>query len=118
MTREERAKDLRKGVYDIINSSGITLEFLLKQLKKELNAKDTKFFQHEGEVIEIREVIDWSTRQKARIDAHKLRGDYPAEKQEITGAGGGPIEFSRLERANRIAAIAEAARKRKVNDPS
>lgn len=46
----------------------------------------------------------------------KLRGDFPAEKQEITGAGGGPIEFSRLERANRIAAIAEAARKRKKKE--
>ncbi len=43
----------------------------------------------------------------------KLRGDFPAERQEITGLNGGPIEFSRLDRANRIAAIAEAARKRK-----
>jgi hypothetical protein len=43
----------------------------------------------------------------------KLRGDFPAEKHEHTGADGGPIEFSRLDRANRIAAIAEAARKRK-----
>ena len=43
----------------------------------------------------------------------KLRDDFPADRQEITGLDGGPIEFSRLDRANRIAAIAEAARKRK-----
>ena len=43
----------------------------------------------------------------------KLRNDFPAEKQEITGLNGGPIEFSRLDRANRIAAIAEVARRRK-----
>lgn len=46
----------------------------------------------------------------------ELRGDKPADKQEITGINGGPIEFSRLERANRIAAIAEAARKRKEGE--
>ena len=34
----------------------------------------------------------WDVRQRARIDAHKLRGDYPAEKREITGKNGGPIE--------------------------
>jgi hypothetical protein len=27
------------------------------------------------------------------MDAHKLRGDYPAEKREITGAGGGPLQM-------------------------
>jgi hypothetical protein len=43
----------------------------------------------------------------------KLRDDFPAERSEVTGLNGGPIEFSRLDRANRIAAIAEAARKRK-----
>ena len=26
----------------------------------------------------------WDIRQRARIDAHKLRGDYPAEKREHT----------------------------------
>ncbi len=25
---------------------------------------------------------DWNIRQKARMDAHRLRGDYPAEKIE------------------------------------
>lgn len=44
----------------------------------------------------------------------KLHGAFPAEKQEITGLNGGPIEYSRLDRANRIAAIADAARKRKA----
>ena len=46
----------------------------------------------------------------------KLRGDEPAEKHEHTGPEGGPIEFTRLDRANRIAAIAEAARKRKEGE--
>ena len=43
----------------------------------------------------------------------KLRNDFPAEKIEHTGREGGPIEYTRLDRANRIAAIAEVARRRK-----
>jgi len=43
----------------------------------------------------------------------KLHGAFPAEKQEITGPNGGPIEYTRLDRANRIAQIAAEARKRK-----
>lgn len=40
--------------------------------------------------------VDWGTRQKARIDAHKLRGDYPAEKRELTGRNGGPVEIKEI----------------------
>lgn len=43
----------------------------------------------------------------------KLRNDFPAEKIEHTGREGGPIEYTRLDRANRIAAIADAARQRR-----
>jgi hypothetical protein len=43
----------------------------------------------------------------------KLRNDFPAEKIEHTGREGGPIEYTRLDRANRIAAIADVARQRK-----
>jgi hypothetical protein len=28
------------------------------------------------------------------MDAHTLRGDYPAAKHQVTGAGGGPIQFN------------------------
>ena len=45
----------------------------------------------DGETIIEWDEAAWDVRQRARMDAHKLRGDYPAEKQEITGAGGGPL---------------------------
>ena len=65
--------------------AGVTSKYLAKKLKAELEAKETKFFQHEGEVTAKRNVIAWSVRQRARQDAHKLRGDYPAEKVEHSG---------------------------------
>ena len=67
---------------DDVDKAGITSTYLIKKLKRELNAKETKFFQHEGRVVESENVIAWGIRQRARQDAHKLRGDYPAEKVE------------------------------------
>jgi len=41
-------------------------------------------------VIYSDDLVAWDIRQKARQDAHKLMGDYPAEKKDIT-SGGRPI---------------------------
>ena len=62
----------------------ITVDYLAKKLKEELESHETKFFAHQGEVIQQEDVIAWGVRQKARQDAHKLRGDYPVEKVEHT----------------------------------
>lgn len=40
----------------------------------------------DGETILQFNEITWRIRQEARKDAHKLRGDYPAEKHDISGA--------------------------------
>jgi len=81
----------------------ITLDYLAKKLRRELNAKKTTYKKLKGalndsvllprgakvvaksseEVLIAINEIAWGTRQKARIDAHKLRGDYPAEKQDV-----------------------------------
>jgi len=66
----------------------ITAERLLEYLEKELEATEQKVFNPKGNTSEdgilySKEMIDWGTRQKARMDAHKLRGDYPAEKSEV-----------------------------------
>jgi len=47
----------------------------------------------DGETVIEWDEIAWDIRQRARMDAHKLRGDYPAEKREITGTGGGPLQM-------------------------
>lgn len=69
---------------DELNTAGVTSDYLINKLKKELDAKETKFFQHEGKVVDSKDVIAWGIRQNARKDAHKLKGDYPAEKVEHT----------------------------------
>lgn len=85
VTAEEVRARNNSDVIEAMDKHGLTLDNLIKQLKRELKAKETKFFQKDGIVVETRDVIAWDIRQKARIDAHKLRGDYPAEKREIMG---------------------------------
>ncbi|MFH1640360.1 MAG: hypothetical protein ABIA66_00180 [Candidatus Omnitrophota bacterium] len=58
----------------------ITPHYLVKKLKKELNAKKTEFGKFGGQITSSKKVIDWTTRQNARIDAQKLLNLYPAEK--------------------------------------
>jgi hypothetical protein len=62
--------------------TGITSKSMAKRLKAQLNAKETKFFQHEGNVVETRDVIAWGIRQRATDMVLKLMGAYPAEKQK------------------------------------
>lgn len=85
VTAEELRARNNSDVIEAMDKHGLTLDNLIKQLKRELKAKETKFFQKDGKVVEKHNVIAWDVRQRARIDAHKLRGDYPAEKREIMG---------------------------------
>jgi hypothetical protein len=57
-----------------------------------IQTKDGSSFGDGETVIEWDEIA-WDVRQRARMDVHKLRGDYPAEKREITGAHGGPLQM-------------------------
>ncbi len=58
---------------------------ILSESGQIITTKDGEVFGDGDTVIAWNEV-DWTTRQRARMDAHKLRGDYPAEKKEITGS--------------------------------
>jgi hypothetical protein len=74
-------------IIQVLEEKGITAEFLADKLKEEMEAKETKFFAHQGEVIDERDTIDWAVRQKARMDAHRLMGHYPPEKPGDTYLG-------------------------------
>jgi hypothetical protein len=64
---------------------GITHSYLAKKLKSELCAKETKVFHNKDtrEILYSKPFISWDVRQKARMDAHKLRGDYPPEETNL-----------------------------------
>jgi hypothetical protein len=80
-------KDLSKG-FKVIGTSGATI--LDDEGDPESGMGDTHV-QYD--------VIAWGIRQKARIDAHKLRGDYPAEKLEHSGTIVTKVELSDEDRS-------------------
>lgn len=73
---------------------GITESYLAKKLKAELCAKkiEARIPTGEKEFAYSKPLVAWDIRQKARMDAHKLRGDYPPEEHDLNFPGG-PVEF-------------------------
>ena len=119
---EKAAQDIFANRLQSLESQGLTYQYLIKKLKRELNAKETRITKYktnakaeeiledmangmgvkvssrlakgikklaEGtdEVVIGIDMVAWDVRQKARIDAHKLRGDYPAEKGVLEHKG-------------------------------
>ena len=71
---------------DALIDEGIDAPYLAQKAKEELEAHETKAQIPKGgqEFIYSKDLVAWDTRQKARQDLHKLRGDYPSEKVEHT----------------------------------
>jgi len=84
VTREEM--DGPDMLNKAMEGEGITPESLAKQLKSELEATEVRVFNAQGEVIYSADLPAHKIRQEARKDAHRLRGDYPAERKEISGS--------------------------------
>lgn len=70
---------LRNPMGPAFKGVGITPEYLAKKIKEELEAEETKVFSGPKGVVYSKNMIAWQIRQRARQDAHKLMGDYPAE---------------------------------------
>jgi len=83
-------------VVKAMDDSGVTIDRLVSQLADELKATEIKQFTHNGKIIEQREIPAWSIRQKARIDAHKLRGDYPASGINMNTSGEHTVRIIRF----------------------
>lgn len=80
---DKAANQAHQDTLEKLESHGLSFDYLLKKLKRELNAKEVKVFNNKEQgIVYSDRLIAWKVRQEARKDAHKLRGDYPAEKQE------------------------------------
>lgn len=69
---------------ELLEKAGITDEKLAKRLNEGLDAKETKFFQHQGLVISKRTVVDHGARKNYLDTVLKLKG-HLVEKHEIIG---------------------------------
>ena len=69
----------------VLEDHNIDAKRLAVKLNEELEADETIFAKIGGKITDEKDVTAWKTRQEARKDAHKLRGDYPAERKELSG---------------------------------
>ncbi len=84
----EEGKAAARAIFEpFLEAEGITPKYLAEKLKEELEAEETVFAKFEGKITDQVNVVAWDVRQRARIDAHKLRADYPAEKYNIKLGG-------------------------------
>jgi hypothetical protein len=85
LTNDDITKALASPMEEVLRKEKITPEYLAKKLKRELNAKEVKVFHNKDTgVIYSEKMVSWTIRQKAREDAQKLLGLYPADKHEVT----------------------------------
>jgi hypothetical protein len=110
--REKLLASLGGPMTRSLDNIGITDEYLASKLKEEIDASLPKLFQSEGQVVESREVPVWDVRQRARQDAHKLRGDYPAERKHISVEGVVPVIPLSDEQALELEAMKEILKQR------
>jgi phage terminase small subunit len=80
---------------DILNNADVRLAFqeeirkaipverIKQRLSEGIDAMETKFFAHEGKVVQSRDVVSWEERRKYLELAVKF-GGYYVEKQEVT----------------------------------
>ena len=83
---EEIANEYLRPILEAIESQGLTPTYLAKKLKYELDYTEPRFFagkEAKGKRGRLKPGPKaMRVRQTARQDAHKLRGDYPAEKRD------------------------------------
>ena len=76
----------KNPILEALNKQDITCDDLAKKLRAELGADQvTEYLDEKGKLKGKKKSVAWATRQQARQDAHKLRGDYPIEKMEHSG---------------------------------
>jgi phage terminase small subunit len=68
----------------VLEKAGITDELLARRLREGVDAKETKFFAHQGKVIDKRQTVHHGERRAHVELAMKIKG-HLIDKHEITG---------------------------------
>ena len=101
-----------------LSAHGISLDALARQIGEEMRATEVKAFKSRGEPVEYSKPLRaWNIQQRAREDAQKLLGLYPAEEHKITADISEKMSDEDKEMLQAVAQeIAEKVRRKKIND--
>jgi len=75
----------RTGMREVFNRIGLTNQHLALNLRRLLEATETRYFVYRGRVIECRVVPAWSVRLKALKTVFELKGLLANDKQTHPG---------------------------------
>lgn len=92
-----------RPLLDDLEEGGITRKILVKKLKEELEATETKGFCYNGEILHDDPKPAWEIRQRARMDVQKLLNLYPPEKHDYFLQANTPPVHSLEEREELLA---------------
>lgn len=85
-TMADEKPHLREAVIEALHNLGVNEHYLGAKLKDGMEAKETKFFAHQGAVTDSRDVIDWRARHaylRTALDVLGL-GSQSTVKRTIT----------------------------------
>ncbi len=86
MADEKLLNSLNAPMFEAMAKAGITTEYLMEKLNDELKASETRVFNGKDGLIYSNPLVAHDVRQRARIDAHRLLGHYPADQHHFTGS--------------------------------
>lgn len=98
--------EIRRAFDDV----GATLEFRVRCLKELAEFKGCKAFSYDGTIIYSKPLDFPDVQLRAIHEINLMCGHFAPTKQEISGPSGGVIQFSSLERANRLRYLIEKAK--------
>jgi NCAIR mutase (PurE)-related protein len=81
-----RKDHVKQTMSEIMDKAGLTDEFIAKKVKSLANAKTTKFFAHEGRVVDEKTVDDNGTQLAATSLAADIKG-HKQKKVDLTSNG-------------------------------
>ena len=79
---------------DAMDEAGLSDAVLLKTLKEGLEAVEVVTASHEGQIQDERAFPDFVARHRYLDMAFRLKGSYPAEKRQLAGPDGGPVQVT------------------------
>ena len=93
LTADARGTKLINAEYwaEVLKRCGLTDEDLGNGIKDLMRANSTKFFAHEGMVVDKRDVKDWDARHNGLQLYAKIRRALPTIREEAQGSGPGPV---------------------------
>jgi hypothetical protein len=96
---EHMRKRINAATTEILERAGVTRGLIARKVRKLLDARQTKFFAHEGKVVSKRTVADSEIQSRMVVEAAKMHGMYPRDSDASGAPGSIEIKIEQVQAA-------------------